>query len=56
MTGAPKPREMWNYRCDQCFCETPVFSDNNLCIYCDPESSARIDAEEAKFFAEESAK
>lgn len=41
-------REMWNYRCDCCFAETPVYADNGLCYYCDPDGAAEVAAWETE--------
>lgn len=36
-------RTMWNYRCDSCFAETPVYCDTDLCYYCDPANAGEIE-------------
>ena len=45
---ANERRKIWNYRCELCFCENPVFVDNGLCFACDPatqEEAAKRDKE-----------
>lgn len=40
----PRRRAIWNYRCKQCFAETPVYHDTELCYWCDPANQDEIAA------------